>query len=82
MLMVAIKDRAIEVFSTPIFVHSIAQAMRLFRDEINDEKSAMQKHPEDYELWEVGYFNEQTGDTGGSPEIRARGQDVREPVQQ
>lgn len=56
----AVRDRAIDSFGQPIYVHTNAQAARMFRDEINREGSEMGAHPEDFDLYEIGSYNEET----------------------
>lgn len=57
----AIKDQAIEAFSQPFFVQAQGQAVRMFMDETKNEQSQLNKHPQDFELWYLGEFNEQDG---------------------
>ena len=37
-------------------------AIRSFSDAVQDQDSAFNKHPEDYSLWEIGEFDDQTGE--------------------
>lgn len=59
----AVRDSAAQLFGQPIFVRHTAQAMRSFTDEVNrqDENNTYYKHPEDYELWQIATFDEETG---------------------
>lgn len=80
MLMMAIKDRATDAFQVPFFTHTVGQAMRMFIDAVNTKDSQMGAHPEDYDLYELGYFNEDTGEIGTTGlELRARAQDHKQP---
>lgn len=58
---VAIRDSAVDAFMRPFFVPSTAVAVRSFRDEVANPESPMQKHPEDYALFHVGFFDEDSG---------------------
>lgn len=62
-LVVAIHDRQINAFNNPFYVASRGHANRMFGDEVNraDEHNQMYKHPEDFALFELGTFDEQTG---------------------
>jgi hypothetical protein len=62
-LAVSIRDRAGDVFSAPAFVTSIGVAKRSFSDEINRkaENNQLNSHPEDFDLYEVGSFDDQGG---------------------
>lgn len=56
-------DRASMVFGTPFFVVAVGAGTRSFRDEVNrkaDDNSIYQ-HPEDYELFHLGSFDDETG---------------------
>lgn len=61
MIMVAIKDRALDAYMRPFFAQTKGQAIRMFTDEINNKESPMQKHPDDYDLWYLGTWNDQDG---------------------
>lgn len=63
MVVVSLKDTATQVFGTPFFVHAPAQAVRSLRDAVNDKeaKSDIARHPADFELYDIGEFNELDG---------------------
>lgn len=58
---VCIRDRAADVFGQPVFVAALGQALRSFGDEINNKESQMSKHPDDYDLYELGEFDDNEG---------------------
>ena len=76
----AIKDNAIEAFGQPFFVKAQGQAVRMFKDEANNPESQIHKHAEDFELWHIGEFDEQTGtlSTTTNTERVARAIDFKE----
>lgn len=57
----SIKDEKSLSFNTPFFCVSDGVAVRQFTDLVNDEKSLVYKHPEDFSLWLVGVFDDQKG---------------------
>lgn len=61
LVMVAIKDRALDAFMRPFFAQTTGQAIRMFNDEINNSDSPMFKHPEDYDLYYLGIWDDKTG---------------------
>jgi hypothetical protein len=63
LIAMAVKDRAIGSFNRPFFVPSIPMAVRSFTDEVNRvaPDNQMAAHPEDFELWYLGNFNEDSG---------------------
>lgn len=80
MIVVSVKDSAANAFMRPFFVPSTAVAIRSFTDEINrkSEDNPMYAHSEDYELYDLGEFNEDDGsfDTH-MPILLVRGKDVK-----
>jgi hypothetical protein len=61
MKMFSIFDAKAETFMPPFCVHSVGIAKRDFSDAVNDGKSFVNKHPEDYSLFEIGTYDDQTG---------------------
>lgn len=57
----AIYDRALTAYMQPFGAQSAGAAIRAFGDGVNDPAHVMNKHPEDYELWYLGDFDDQTG---------------------
>jgi len=61
LFVVAVRDRAIDGFNTPVFVPSLGAAIRSFADEVNKGDSQLGAHPEDFELWLLGQFDTDSG---------------------
>jgi hypothetical protein len=59
----SVRDRATGLFSRPFYVASAAQAIRSFIDEVNraDPENLFHKHPDDYSLYELVHWDDQTG---------------------
>ena len=57
----AIYDEKLEAYNRPFFLISDGVAIRAFQDEINNKESELSKHPEDYDLYKIGEYNEETG---------------------
>lgn len=55
-------DTAVAAFMTPFFCRSHGEAIRSFSDAINDEKSNLAKHLQDYSLFYIGDFDDSSGD--------------------
>ena len=77
-IVVAIRDRAADIYGQPVFVNSLGSAIRSFGDEINNPESAISKHPEDFDLYELGSFNDEDAAfiCGERPRQIAIGKDV------
>lgn len=63
-VVVAIRDRSAVVFGRPAFVTTVGLAVRSFTDEVNREhpENMMSRHPEDFDLYELGTYNDETGE--------------------
>ena len=77
---VAVRDSAMNAFAKPIFVQSIGVATRSFSDEVNrkGDDNQLSSHPEDFELYQLGTFDEETGRFVNCevPQLIVRGKDV------
>lgn len=56
-----VRDIAVNAYDRPFCVTHEGQALRGFRDAINDPKSNLGVHPEDYELYQLGTFDDGAG---------------------
>lgn len=73
----SIRDSAMDGFIRPFVVPGTGIAIRSFSDEVNRDGSEMAKHPQDYELFVIGYFDERSGEiVGEKPRSLARAVDV------
>lgn len=57
----SVYDSKAEIFNQPQFFIAKGEAIRAFADVVNDPKAPMNKHPEDYTLFEIGYYDPETG---------------------
>lgn len=76
---VAIQDRAMQAYNRPFYVPALGAAMRSFTDETNRaaQDNQMYQHPEDFELWLLGEFEDTNGQfTQTDVRCLARGKDV------
>lgn len=75
----AVRDSAVGAYMQPFTAQSRGAAVRAFVDAVNDGSTPMNKHPEDYELFEIGEFNEETGvvTPRAVPDSLARAADVK-----
>lgn len=61
--MYSIRDQKAEIFNIPFFKKTHGEAERDFTELVRDEKSMPAKYPEDYDLYFVGTYDDQTGVT-------------------
>lgn len=57
----AVLDSAVKHFHLPFFQQTEASALRSFKALVNDDRSPIFQTPEDYELYEVGTYDGNTG---------------------
>lgn len=81
-VIISVKDTAAQAFGRPIFVPTTAVAVRSFRDEVNrkDSTDDMSRHPDDFELYEIGSFDDSNGIIAvlETPRLVARAKDLKE----
>lgn len=58
----SVYDVASESFQRPFTAVKKGEAMRSFIDICQDEKHPLGQHPEDYTLFEIGSFNDASGE--------------------
>lgn len=71
-------DRAAQLFGRPIFCATTAQATRSFKDEINRADSEMGRHPDDFDLFLLATFDDNTGVFLSDSQLIVRGKDLIE----
>ena len=59
-------DSKLQVFNTPFFSRSVADATRSFSDLVRDSRTTVGQHPEDFFLYEIGLYSDETGEIDGS----------------
>lgn len=61
MLYFAVFDKKVGAFMQPFCLASQGAAIRSFQDEVNKEGSDLGRHPEDFQLFQVGEYDEMKG---------------------
>lgn len=78
----AVFDSAANTYGNPVFTPAVGQVLREFGDQVNSDREDNQlgRHPEDFALWLLGVFDDETG-TFMPPEegkrCLARAQDLK-----
>lgn len=57
----SIRDAKAEFFNSPFLQKTEGEAERTFTSLVNDNQSTLSKHPEDYDLYFVGEYDDNTG---------------------
>lgn len=60
--MFAVYDSKAKAYSPPVSFTATGLAIRWFTDVVNDPKSSVSRYPEDFSLFEVGMFDDNTGE--------------------
>lgn len=61
-LLIALYDRATESHAPVMTVNTRAEAIRSFREAVNDPQTPINKHPTDYELYTIGQYDDIKGE--------------------
>lgn len=61
---IAVRDRAADVFSQPQFVLNTGAAIRSFGDQIKNKAAdnPLNQHPDDFDLYALGEFDDETAE--------------------
>lgn len=57
----AVYDVKAELYNVPFFLPKAAMAVRSFSDLVNDEQSSIHRHPSEFKLVHLGFFDTVTG---------------------
>jgi len=80
-----VQDTKAEAFMRPWVARTVNEALRNFAAEVNAVDSTLSKFPNDFCLWHVGEFDEESGKVKGFTENRALGfavEHMRKPAEQ
>lgn len=78
-------DSKAEAYMQPFFMNSRGEAIRSWIDVVNDGKSAISRYPTDFTLFEIGEFDDSTGQVQMHSSYVSLGVAIehkKEPVQQ
>lgn len=60
-LLFAVRDRVALVYMAPFLEVTEAAALRAFSDAAADQQTQLSKHPEDFDLYHLGSFDDSDG---------------------
>jgi len=77
-ILVSLYDRATEAYAPIMTVNTRNEALRSFRQAVNDPQTPIHTNPTDYELYQLGTFNDQTGEINtDAPDLIGRAEDFK-----
>lgn len=59
--MYSVRDAKAEIYNAPFYKRSHGEAERDFKNAITDDKNPNAKYPEDFDLYFLGDYDDQTG---------------------
>lgn len=65
MFMYTVRDSKSEAYLPPFLAENAAVAIRLLVDAAEGPNSIMGKHPEDFQVFQIGEFDQQSGEVKG-----------------
>lgn len=60
-VLVSVLDLKAEFFGKPFAARTPGEAIRIFTDGINDNQTTLHQHPEDFALYHLADYDDQTG---------------------
>lgn len=80
----AVLDLKVGHYQTPFYQHTHGAALRMFADAASDQTTTIYRHPEDFTLFHLGEYDDDTGTFTNrtKPEALANGQEYRKPQPQ
>lgn len=57
----AIRDSKAGMYNQPFHMNLVGEAERALHRLVNDDKSTISQYPEDFDLFEIGEFDDQSG---------------------
>lgn len=63
----SVYDSKIQAYNTPFYLRTSGDAIRGWTTAVNDETTQFNKHPEDFTLFEIGEYDDLTGDISQLP---------------
>lgn len=60
--MLSIRDTKADYYNQVITMKTIDEAVRALGELVTDQRSMIARHPEDYDLYHLGQFDDQTGE--------------------
>jgi len=76
MILAAVYDRATEAHGPVMTFRTRNEAIRTFKQEVNNTQGQINANVTDYELVQLAHYNEETGELGNDKQTLARAEDL------
>ena len=76
LIVLSVFDKATGAYMRPWYAQTEGQALRLFIDELRSGNSPIKDHPEDYSLFQIGTFEDSTGELTSNIKCLARAHEL------
>lgn len=76
----AVYDKKAEAYLAPFTFPHDGQALRAFSDTVNDESTQFYRHADDFDLYSLGTFDQESGEFQNEKHFLAGARFVLEPV--
>jgi hypothetical protein len=63
----SLRDQKTDAYLNPMAMQTPGQIIRMIQDEIQKPDNLLAQHPEDFELFQIGEFDTETGQLTGTP---------------
>lgn len=78
---IAVYDVKSACYARPVAVPADGAAIRSFQDAVNDKSTEYHKHPEDYAMFNIGTYDDQSGEiTSSKPRQLAQAASLLDPT--
>lgn len=78
----SIRDQKSEIFNLPFFAKTHGEAERNFGAVVNDEKTVVGQHPEDFDLYHIGEYDDNLGqfEPLDTPQVIIKAVQLKKPI--
>ncbi len=73
----AVYDNKAERYYSPMLFRSDLEALRVFNDCIEDPNHQFGKNPEDYSIWKIALWDEETGEIDKQKPTKPQAQPIK-----
>ncbi len=61
LMIYTVYDKKAQIYHPPYYCHNVGHATRMFKTMFQQKESVINQYPEDFQVFELGEFNDSTG---------------------